>query len=135
MRELLRQLFGRAVVLGAIGLVAVGFSGVVAAAAGSAMGASWVAGDPPSVHYSAARCADFREYAPHAATCEQAATVHHLQEVVDYRIAAGLVGAAVLAACAYVRRRSPRWLSTDRLPVAFDATVAAVVFGAAALWL
>jgi hypothetical protein len=135
MRELIRQLLGRAVVLGAVGLVAVGCSGVVAAAAGSVFGASWVAGDPPSVHYSAARCADFFEYAPHARSCEQAATAHHLDEVVDYRVAAGLVGAVVLVTCAYFTRRSSRWFRTDKLPVAFDATVAAVVFGAAALWL
>jgi hypothetical protein len=135
MRELLPQLFGRFVVLGGIGLVAVGLSGVLAAGGGMAFGKSWVAGDPPSVHYSASRCADFSEYAPHARSCEVAATEHHFVEVVDFRIAAGLVGAFVLGACALLARRRSRLLRSDRLPLAFDATVAAVLFGAAALWL
>lgn len=135
MRDLLRQLFGRTVVLGAVGLVAVGLSGVLAAVAGRVFGASWVAGDPPAVRYSATRCRDFLEYVPRARSCEQAATVHHFAEVVDYRIAAGLVGAFILAACTYLMRRSSRWLQTDELPVAFDATIATVLFAAGGLWL
>ena len=135
MRELLGQLFGRFVVLGGIGLAAVGLSGVLAAGAGLAFGKSWVAGDPPGVHYSAWRCTQFSEYAPHARSCQVAATEHHFVEVVDYRIVAGLLGAVVLGACALLARRGSRPLRSDRLPVAFDATVAAVVFGAAAAWL
>jgi hypothetical protein len=135
MPEFGRQLFGRCLVLGALGLVAVGVSGLVAAAAGRAFGESWVAGDPPTVHYSAADCADYMEYAPRARSCEQAATVHHFSEVVDYRVAAGLVGALVFGACAVGSRRRERWFRIDRLPPAFDATVAAVLFGAAGVWL
>ncbi len=72
---------------------------------------------------------------PHARSCEQAATVHHLGEVVDYRIAAGLLGVIILSACVYLTRRGSRWLRTERLPLAFDATIATVCFGTAALWL
>jgi hypothetical protein len=135
MRELGAQVLGRCIALGAIGLIAIGLSGLVAAGAGKLFGESWVAGDPPSVHYSAASCADYMEYAPRARSCEQAATVHHFSEVVDYRVAAGLVGGLVLGASAYFSRRRARWFRTDRLPAAFDATVAAVLFGAAGLWL
>jgi hypothetical protein len=135
MRQLFSQLMGRAAVLGGIALVAVGLSGVLAAGAGAVFGRSWVAGDPPTVHYSASRCAEFLEYEPHAGSCELAATEHHYGEIVDYRIAAGLVGTLVLGGCALLKRR--RWLlfRTDRLPVAFDATVASVLFGTAAAWL
>jgi hypothetical protein len=122
-------------VLGGIGLVAVGLSGVLAAGAGITFGKSWVAGDPPSVHYSASRCADFLEYAPHARSCELAATEHHFGEIVDYRIAAGLLGALVLGTCALLIRRRRRLFRVDRLPLAFDATVAAILFGAAATFL
>jgi hypothetical protein len=135
MRELGRQLFGRCLVLGALGLVAIGASGIVAAAAGRVFGESWVAGDPPTVRYTAADCADYMEYAPRAHSCEQAATVHHFSEVVDYRIAAGFVGAIVLGTCAFVSRRRRGLFRVDRLPPAFDATVAVVLFGAAGLWL
>lgn len=134
MRTVLGQVAGRAVLLGAIALVAVGISGGVAAAMGALFGHSFVAGDEPGVRYSAARCADFFEYEPHAHTCEQAATEHHYGEVVSYRVAAGLFGALVLGACAFLRRR-PELFRTDRLPVAFDETVAALCFGGAAAFL
>jgi hypothetical protein len=135
MREPLCQLVGRFAVLAGVCLVAVGLSGVLAAGAGMALGKPWVAGDPPSVHYSTSRCADFLEYEPHARSCELAATEHHFGEIVTYRIAFGLMGAFILVACAVLARHRSRLLRTDRLPVAFDSTVAAVLFGAAAVWL
>ena len=135
MRTLLRQLLTTAVRLGAIGLLAVGLSGGVAFLFGTVGTTSFVSGDAPNVRYTAARCAEYREYEPHAHTCEQAATEHHFGEVVEYRVAAGVFGAAALAAIAFVRRRRPVWFSSDRLPVAFDDTVGALVFGGAALWL
>ena len=121
--------------LGAIGLAAVGVSGVVAAAFGAIGGKSFVAGDPPGVSYTRARCADFFEYAPRAHTCEQAATIHHFGEVVNYRIAAGILGTLLLVGIALVRRRRPRSLAADRLPAAFDETIAAIAFGGAGAWL
>ena len=117
-----------ALVLGAIALVAVGLSGGVAAAFGATLGTSFVSGDPPGTSYSRARCAEFHEYAPHTDTCERAATEHHYTEVVDYRLAAGVVGVGILATAAAVRRRRPHWLTADALPVAFDDTVATVAF-------
>jgi hypothetical protein len=132
-RRLLVQLIGRAVVLGAVALVAIGVSGGVAAAFGVAGGKSFVAGDPPGTHYSATRCADYLEYAPHARTCEQAATEHHYGEVVGYRLAVGVLGLVILGAVSRIRRRRPELLATDRLPVAFDDTVAVTAFAGAAL--
>ena len=133
MRLLLRQLFTTAVRLGAIGLLAVGLSGGVAFLFGTVGSTSFVSGDAPNVRYTAARCAEYHEYEPHARTCEQAATEHHFGEVVGYRVAAGVFGGAVLAALALARRRRPAWFSSDRLPLAFDATVGALVFGGAAI--
>jgi hypothetical protein len=131
MRRLLVQLTGRAIVVGAVALIAIGVSGAVAAGFGAADGKSFVAGDPPNVTYSRARCADFLEYAPHARNCEQAATDHHYGEVVGYRLAAGLLGVLILGAAALVRRRRPELFNTDRLPAAFDETVAATAFAIA----
>ena len=135
MRTLLRQLFGSTVRLGAIGLVAIGLSGGVALLLGTFVGTSFVAGDAPTVRYTAARCAEYREYEPHARSCEQAATAHHFGEVVEYRVAAGVLGGMVLAGVATLRRRRPNLLAADRLPVAFDETVAATLFGTGAIWL
>jgi hypothetical protein len=135
MRGLLLQLTGRAIGLGAIALVAIGLSGVVAGVFGVAAGKSFVAGDPPSVTYTPARCADFFEYAPHARTCEQAATAHHYDEVVGYRMAAGVLGVVILGGSALVRRRRPALFNADRLPAAFDETVAATAFAIASFGL
>src|SRR5947207_3205365 len=96
-----RRMRGAAEVRGsaAVGLIAVGVSGLLAAVFGAALGRDFVAGDRPGVTSTSARCADLREYAPGANTCRDAATIHHYGEIVDYRIAAGLLGLGLL--CAY----------------------------------
>jgi hypothetical protein len=135
MFTILRQLAARAFVLGAVALVAVGVSGGVAAGLGAVAGHRFVAGDPPGVTYSAARCSEFREYVPQAGTCEQAATEHHFGEVVEYRAAAGVLGLVLLAGYAVARRQRPQWFAVDRLPTAFDITVATTAYGIAAAFL
>ena len=108
-------------------------SGIVAAIFGSAFGRSFVAGDPPGVTYTATRCADFLGYSPGAKTCEQAATWHHYGEVVQYRLAAGLLGLLLLAVYLLARRK----LRGDptALPWGFEATIGTAMYGAAALYL
>jgi hypothetical protein len=116
----------------AIGLVAVGISGIIAWGLGAAAGKAFVAGDPPGMTYTTARCRDLLEYVPHARSCAAAATAHHFDEVVWYRLGAGVLGGAVLLALAWARRRrQPQELQ----PETFVPTVAAAVFGIAGLWL
>jgi hypothetical protein len=116
----------------AVGLVAVGISGIIAWSLGAAAGKAFVAGDPPGVTYTTARCRDFLEYVPHARSCAAAATTHHFDEVVWYRLAAGVLGGAVLLALAWARRRrQPHELQ----PETFVPTVAAAMFGIAGIWL
>src|SRR5205085_5861062 len=115
--------------LGGIGFVAVGASGAVAAGMGSAWGKAFVSGDPPDIRYTAARCAQFQEYYPRP-TCEEAATAHHFDEVVTYRLAAGLLGLLALGAYRAARRRVAPAVGV--LPDAFVPTVGAAVYGVAA---
>jgi hypothetical protein len=128
-RTLLRELASAAAWLAAVGLIAIGASGLLSAGLGAAFGQSFVAGDPAGVTYTADRCAEFLEYAPGAATCGAAATTHHYGEIVDYRIAAGILGLILLAAYLLARRR--HLTETPHLPAAFIATVGASVFGLA----
>jgi hypothetical protein len=46
-----------------------------------------------------------------------------------------VLGGVVLAGVAALRRRRPSLVASDRLPVAFDETVAATLFGAGGIWL
>jgi len=120
-----------------LGMVAVGVSGVVAWGAGSAFGKDFVAGDAPGVTYTPVRCADYFRLSPGADTCAEAATSHHFDEVVGYRIDVGVLGVLALgvwaAARQWVRRRAATSVWAHELPDGFTATVGAALFGAAAV--
>lgn len=124
-----RDLLRAAILLGGIGLTAIGVSGGVAALFGRVFGEDFVAGDPPGVTYTQSRCAEYLEYAPGAGSCAQAATTHHFGEVVEYRVAAGVLGLVALVVWWLLRRRAR---GRDVLPEAFAATVATALFGVAA---
>jgi len=119
----------------AIGFVAIGVSGLLAAASGSVLGKSFVAGDAPGVVYTPARCAEFIEYYGKAATCGEAAIAHHYDEVVGYRLDVGILGLLGLGGWWLLRRVFPRMAGVKVLPDGFMATVGAAVFGAAAVFL
>jgi hypothetical protein len=121
-----------AVRLAIVGLLAIGLSGVVAAAMGATFGKSFVSGDAPGVSYSKARCADYFEYEPRAHSCEQAATLHHYGETVGYRTDAGILGLIVLVAFLFYRRRAG---SHSQPPATLTPAVAAIAFGLAAVGL
>lgn len=89
-----------------VGFVAIGVSGVVAAGMQAAFGSGFLAGDLPDVTYTADRCTDLKEYAPAGATCAEAAALHHSDETVTYRLAAGVLGLLLLGVWLVVRRRN-----------------------------
>ena len=115
-----------------VGLVAIGVSGLLALSMRAAFGTAFVAGDAEGVTYTASRCADFLDYYPNAGGCEAAASDHHADEVVWYRIAAGVVGALVLAVRWMLGRRRPAWRSAP-IPRAVVAAMGASLFGLAAV--
>ncbi|MDP9295967.1 MAG: hypothetical protein M3O88_04635 [Actinomycetota bacterium] len=129
-RTLLLELASVLTRLAAIGFLAIGLSGLLAGLFGALFGETFVAGDAPGVTYTQARCADYFEYQPGSRTCEQAATLHHYGEVVDYRVAAGILGLLVLAGYLLAHRRG--WTATPNLPQGFAATIGVGVFGLAA---
>jgi hypothetical protein len=128
------ELARAAVLLGGVGLVAIGVSGLLAELLGRLLGAGFMAGDLPGMTYTPQRCAEFLEYFPDAGGCEQAAAMHHWGEVVEYRVAVGVLGLAVLGGYLLWRRgrrdEPPRYLGA--LPDGLAATVATSLYGLAA---
>ncbi len=128
----LHLLLSLAVLVGT-GFVAIGVSGALAAGLGAAFGKAFVSGDRPGVTYTPQRCADFLRFHPESGDCTAAATAHHFDEVVEYRLAAGVLGLLVLG-IAFLMRWRYRQLADERvLPASFSPTVGASLFGLAAL--
>jgi len=114
-----------------VGFVSIGVSGVLAAGMQAAFGAGFLAGDLPGVAYTADRCADLQEYAPSGATCEEAAALHHSDETVTYRLAAGVLGLLLLGMWVVARRRTAA--RGDGLPSGMVEAAGCAVFGVVGL--
>ena len=121
--------------MGALGALATGFSGAVAAVMRLA-GASnaFIAGNQPSANPAATDCARWLSLSPRARSCAQAALSDWAAETVGYRLAAGVLGACALAVAIIVRRRDrlARW---QLLPATVTDSIGACLFGAAGIWL
>jgi hypothetical protein len=129
---LIRPLIAGGFAIGVVGLLALGVSGLISEAFGRAFGAAFVAGDTSGVTYTPARCADYFEYFPNATSCNAAAALHHWGEVVEYRVAAGVLGLLALGFGLVVRRvLAGRW-TLWRPPVASMALVITALAGAGA---
>jgi hypothetical protein len=113
------------------GLVAIGISGGIAFMLGTALNKGFVSGDAPGVTYTPERCAELLEYFPGAPDCAAAATAHHFDEVVTYRLAAGALGILVLAAGRFLFRGDLRRRARPLPPGIVDAA-GATAFGLAA---
>jgi hypothetical protein len=90
----------------AVGLIAIGLSGVVCGLIRYRYGDHTLALDSQSAQLSASRCADLMEYHPEKTTCAAAELAHHADEIVEYRLAAGVLGLLALGAYVVVRSRS-----------------------------
>lgn len=121
-----------AVLLSAIGSIAVGASGAIAAIIRATGGAAAVA-DPNASALSPANCARWLGNDPGASSCRAAATADWAAETIFYRIALGIVGAIVLIAFAVLRGRSGM-RRDSALPRIVVDTIGATAFALAAGW-
>ena len=126
-------------------------SGLVAAAFGAVWGPAFVGGgitphdhaelihrlagdpaaEPPGSVATSERCGQYRQLEPTAATCVDAAVLHHHHEVVGVRLDAGILGLATLGLYVVTRRRYPHGSGIRMIPEALTPGAAAVLFGVA----
>lgn len=123
----LADLAASAWMLAALGLLAVGASGLVAAAMNATLGRGFVGGAPSAAGITPAACRHYLAVWPGAHSCAQAAMLEISADAVSLRLAAGAAGLALLAGYLLARRR----LARSVLPDGFVPTVAVGVFGAA----
>jgi len=114
-----------------VGFVSIGVSGVLAAGMQAAFGAGFLAGDLPGVTYTADRCAYLKEYAPSSASCAEAAALHHSDETITYRLAAGVLGLPLIGLWVVARRRGSR--RGEGLPAGMVAGAGCALFGVVGL--
>ena len=120
--------------LASAGLVAIGASGLVAAAMNLALGPAFVGGAPRAAGFAGAACRHFLAVQPAARTCAQAAMLENSSDAVWLRLLAGIAGLFVLAGYLAARRGYllARRGAPGVLPGTFVPTVAITLFGAAA---
>ena len=126
-----RELGYALALMAAVGLLAIGASGIASMGMRAAFGSQFVAGDTPGVTYTADRCADFERFHPESPDCAAAAGAHHADEVETYRVAAGVLGALVLGGRWWFRRRREPIIGV--LPDGMVATAGTAVFGMAGM--
>ncbi len=126
-----RELVMSGWLLGSVGLVAVGASGVVAAVMNRLLGREFVGGAPAVARFPASACQHFLAVQPTAHTCAQAAMLESSADAVSLRLLAGVVGLVLLGGYYLVRRVRFR----SALPDGFVPVVAVSVFGVAGLGL
>ena len=128
----MRQLAGAAAVVGIVGSVVLGVSGLVSELVGDLGSRSFVAGDPPGVVYTAQRCADYLRLVRGAGSCSAAALEDHFGEVVEPRVAVGVLGLLALGVLIASRRRAGTvaWWPPLRLVALVGIVPAALVAAA-----
>lgn len=123
--------------LGAMGAIAVGISGLLAAITTAAWGQSFTAGLPPHSVLTSSNCTRWLD-GTHDMSCLQAATADWAHDTVLFRLVLGILGVLALALWETWRRHRRhgswrRW--TLGLPPLVVDTVALTAFGAAGVWL
>ncbi|HEY6295201.1 MAG TPA: hypothetical protein VIX15_06010 [Streptosporangiaceae bacterium] len=120
--------------LGAIGLTAVGASGLVVLVMNATLGRAFTGQPPAGVAFPRAQCSYWLAGWPGAHTCAQAAMLEASSDAVILRVGAGIMGVALLEAYIIVRHLMRRRGRGPAVVLAgYFPALAACVFGAGAL--
>jgi hypothetical protein len=128
LRALLGELVRSAVLLGGIGAVSVGVSGLIAWVIRAVAGSRAVVDVTPGQVLSALDCARWTNVRP-GVDCSTAAVANWADETVYYRLAVGLLGLLALVAYLWLRRGRP---VSQQIATVRD-TIGATAFGVAAV--
>lgn len=132
---LVRCMVSTGLLLGSLGAIAVGLSGVLAGAMGHVEGSTFVVDRPAANTLRAADCSRWLAARPQAPSCAVAAQADWVDETIWYRVGLGVLGVIALLVFVAIRRRLFRTGQWGLLPSVVVNTIAAVVFGGAGLWL
>lgn len=129
-----RQIVSTALLLGSVGAIAVGVSGVIAEIFQRTAGARALVDVRPGQVLSSADCARWLAADPTAHDCHAAAVYDWVGEVVIYRVVLGLLGVVALAVFFLLRQRWTRLHTWSMLPPLVSDTIATIAFAAAGIW-
>ncbi|HEY8729291.1 MAG TPA: hypothetical protein VIL94_06885 [Acidothermaceae bacterium] len=130
----LRQIASTTLLLGSIGAITVGLSGVLAAVFQQTAGSRALVDVRPGQVLSGSDCARWLATDPTAHDCRAAAIYDWVGEVITYRISLGLLGVAALAVFFLLRRRWTRLRRWSMLPPLVSDTIATTAFATAGIW-
>ncbi len=132
---LARHIVASGLLLGAIGALAVGVSGIVTAIMGAIGGSTFIVHISSATHFAPSDCSRWLSQNPGAHSCYQAALSDWSGEVVGYRLAIGMLGLLALGVFLVMRRHWSRRQRFGTLPTTVVEAVALTVFGGAGLWM
>jgi hypothetical protein len=130
-----RQSLTSGLFLGAVGGLAVGVSGMVAAVLRAVGGSRFIIDVAPGRVLAPADCARWLALSPTAHSCQQAAVLDWADETVGYRLVVGVLGLMAMILFVGLRRRGYRSERWSTLPPAVVDTAAVILFGGAGIWL
>lgn len=116
----------------AVGLLAIGVSGLVARLMVTVWSSTTVFADPPGTRYTASDCHYWLSIHSHAPTCNAAYIAESMADSLQARYAAGVLGVALVVALLLWRRRRP---ARPVLPAMVLPFVGLVAFGLVGLGL
>jgi hypothetical protein len=133
---LVRQTLRTGVLLGGVGAVAVGISGLIALIIRRVGGDRAVINVPSDRILSGNDCSRWLQLDPHAHSCANAAIADWANETVTYRLALGLLGVVALLAFWWLNRRAARRGRSvgTMLSTMVSDSIAMTLFAVAGVW-